>query len=354
MAVINCKLTCHSNSPHLSQIFTGFALLHRAGVITLSQECGRRNRLDVAKPQHLRDARDAHLLVTVNDKLRLYYDTHDSYEIDEEAAKEVDCYFKRSYARPKIPASLVNKVFPLGFNYELYPGDPDDFESQRRHAFKQDRDGAQPPPFRPTPETMYSAPEESLPPQVLFMTRAWDPFDNSERPDEKIKERVRLNETRARIIELLRQEFGDDFLGGFSHTDYAVRNYGPMLLPDAEISAKENYVRVLGSYPICVATAGLHGSIGWKMGEYVAFSRAIVSETMTCQVPGDFKEGRNYLRFDTAERCVDAARELFSDAGMRRRIMKANHEYYLSRLKPEAMIKMTLEIGLSERTSKIA
>jgi hypothetical protein len=89
------------------------------------------------------------------------------------------------------------------------------------------------------------------------------------------------------------------------------------------------------------------------MGEYVAFSKAIVSERMTYQVPGDFKEGQNYLSFDTAERCVEAARELFSNAGMRRRMMQANHEYYLSCLKPEAMVKITLEIGLSEQTPKV-
>src|SRR5947199_349563 len=114
MAAISCKTICHSNSPHLSQIFTGFSLLDRAGEISLSQECRRLNYFDATKPQHLRDAGRAHLPVIVNGEVKLFYDTHDSYEIDEGAAGEVDLYFKRSYAHARIPEHLRAKVFPLG------------------------------------------------------------------------------------------------------------------------------------------------------------------------------------------------------------------------------------------------
>lgn len=349
--MLACRMLCKSNSSHLSQVFTGFALLRDAGKISFSQECGERHRLDVSKPQHLRDARNAHVVVLVNRDVKLYYDCHDSCEIDETAAREVDYYFKRSYAESEVTASLKGKVFPLGLNYPVWPAEPDRFERQRRAAFKQGT--ANEALFRPTIENMFSAPDETCAPGVLFVTRAWEPFDNPERADEKIAERVRLNETRARCVELLRRELGEIFFGGFSHTDYAVRNFPHVLLPDKELYSKERYVEILRRHPICVATAGLHGSIGWKMGEYVAFSKAIVSERLGYRLPGDFEAGENYLEFDEPRQCLEGVRRLLSDAALRRGMMKRNHGYYLEYLKPDAMVERTLSIALSGGTHSI-
>jgi len=345
--MLTCRILCNSNSSHLSQVFTGFTLLHDAGKISLSQECVERHRPDVTKPQHLRDARSAHVLVLVNE-VKLYYDCHDGHEIDEAAAREVDYYFKRSYAEPEVPNSLKGKVFPLGLNYPVWPPEPDRFERQRRAAFE--REPSNEPAFRPTVENMFSTPDDTCAPCVLFVTRAWNPFDNTERGGEKVAERVRLNETRARCVELLKRELGTLFFGGFSHTDYAARNFPHLLLQDKGLYAKENYVEILRRYPICVATAGLHGSVGWKVGEYVAFSRAIVSERLGCRLPGDFRAGENYLEFDEPRRCVDGVRRLLSDPALRHGMMKRNHGYYLGYLKPDALIERTLSIALSNGT----
>jgi len=342
--MINCHLICHSNSIHLAQVFTGFALLHSAGEIVLSQECRKQNFLEPLKPQHLRDARHAHLLVIVNGSIKLYYDCHDSYEIEESAVRDVDYYFKRSYTQSTIDPSLKEKVCPLGLNYPVFPAECDNFETERLSTFP--TQSSPQPVFRPTVENIQAVPNKFTQLRALFITRAWDPADNADRSIEKMVERVQLNETRARCIELLRQQFGDRFLGGFIHTDYAQNNYQSALLLDERLAAKENYVKLLSRYPVCVATTGLHGSTGWKMGEYVAFSRAIVSEKLNYQVPGDFTLGENYLEFDEPKRCVDEVHRLLSDAALRQRIMKSNHEYYLSFLRPDAMIRRTLNIAL--------
>lgn len=348
--MISCQIICESNSAHLSQIYTGFARLHRAGEIVLSQVCRPRDLFDANRPQHLRDARKMYLLVIVNRDVRLYYDCHDSYEIDESASEQVDCYFKRSYAPSRIPDSLKPKVFPLGFNYELYSDEIDSFEQQRLSSFRpQSSDPSDRPRFRPTVENMQAAPNGGPARGVLFITRVWDPYDDPDRSAEKIAERIQINETRARCVELLRKEFGDCFLGGLVPTDYAKRNYSHALLPDKEVSEKKNYIELLRRYPVCIATTGLHGSIGWKMAEYVAFSRAIVSERLNYQVPADFKPGANFLEFDEPRQCVNAVHELLSDAVLRQDMMMKNREYYLSHLKPDAMIRRTLDIGLSNR-----
>lgn len=346
--MITCHLLCHGTSEHLSQLFTGFSLLHSAGEILLSQEYRRQNNFDASRPQHLRDARRAHLLVLVNRRIKLYYDCHDSYEIDEPAAAEVDCYFKRSYEPSQVPDTLKGKVFPLSLNYEVYPDEFDDFELQRCSALQQNSIAPQMPLFRPTLENMHAPPDPQVK-GVLFMTRAWDPFDDPDRSQEKITERILINETRARCIELLKEQFGSCFLGGFLHTDYAARNYQSALLQDNEDSTKENYIKLLRDHAVCVATTGLHGSIGWKMGEYVAFSRAIVSERLNYQIPGEFKPGQNYLEFSEPKQCVEAVDKLLSNADLRYGMMKANHLYYLTFLKPDRIIRRTLDLGLSTK-----
>ena len=349
----HCSLHCYGNSEHVSKLFTGFALLRQAGAVTLSQECKIGKAFDVSKPQHLRDARLAHLLVVVNGSVKLFYDNHDSDEIDGDVAESVDFYFKRSYSSPRIPDSVASKVFPLGLNYGLYSETFDALEFDRIQAFTR---GSSPPiapcnqgisSFRPTPANMHRAPVEALHPKVLFMTRVSDPYDHPERSEEKARARIRMNETRASCVETLRREFGDDFLGGFERTDYTVKNFGELVWEDNEISLKENYVKLLEAYPICVSTEGYHRSICWKMGEYVAFSKAIVSERFCYELPGDFREGKNYLGFDTAEECVDAARKLFEDAALRHRIMNNNYIYYKDYVEAKAVIQRTLNIATS-------
>lgn len=349
--MITCNMVCHSHSDHLTQICTGFVMLQRAGEIELSQECRRQEYFDETKPQHLRDASYNHMRVTVNCNTRLYYDCHDSYELDELAATEVDYYFKRSYAQSKVPDSLKPKVFPLGFNYPVYSAEFDAFEQQRFSTFQPELAASNTRVFKPAVEEMHAVPDKVHDPSVLFITHAWDPYDHPERSNKKIAERISINERRAHCIELLRQEFGDRFLGGLVHTDYAARNYESALLQNNEVSEKKNYIKLLSQFPVCVAARGLHGSIGWTMGEYVAFSRAIVSERLNYQVPGDFKPRDNYLEFDDPEQCVTAVHKLVSDAALRWGMMKNNREYYLTYLKPDAMIKRTLHIALSKESS---
>jgi hypothetical protein len=144
---------------------------------------------------------------------------------------------------------------------------------------------------------------------------------------------------------LLRRTFGDRFLGGFSHTDYAVRNYNALLLVNKSDSSQVNYLRLMNRHAVCVATTGLHGSIGWKMGEYVPFSNAIVSERLNSEVPGDFKPGTNFLEFTNPEECVDAVDTLRSNADLRLAMMKPNSLYYLNLFAARSANKRTLDLA---------
>jgi hypothetical protein len=144
------------------------------------------------------------------------------------------------------------------------------------------------------------------------------------------------------------KEFGSSFTGGFRHSDYALEHYRHVLVSDARMASKANYLKLLASHPTCIATTGLHGSIGRKFGEYVAFFKAIVSERLGYRVPGDLAEGRNYLGFVTPEEYVEQAVRLFRDSDLRRRMTEANHHYYQEYLGPEHQMIRTQEIARGE------
>ncbi len=125
------------------------------------------------------------------------------------------------------------------------------------------------------------------------MARAWNPDLIESKAQKEIVEA--LNETRAASVRVLRKKFGERFFGGLAHDDYAARHFKDCLLPDAALSSKRKYLEILKNFPICVTTAGLNRSNGWKLGEYVALSKAIITEPLHFQVTGDFANEVNTL-----------------------------------------------------------
>ena len=63
---------------------------------------------------------------------------------------------------------------------------------------------------------------------------------------------------------------------------------------------------------INVNTAGLHDSTSWKIPEYMAGSRCIVSEPLTYETAVPLIEGKHYLPFRTPEVCVRACEQNLS------------------------------------------
>ncbi len=357
-----CTIQSWSQDAHLAQVYTGFAMLGKQGSILLRQRCLPFRGPEASKPQHLRNAAATHTLVLVGNTTRLFYDTHDAPEIDEQAAIASDLYFKRSFDPDLIPKPLAAKIRPLGLNYAVYMDGFDRFELQRviaelrsgrekialltRLATRGFDMQAAAQGYRPNVSSMHAAPASADAPRVLFMARAWDPADQPDRSPQQREARAEINEMRARCVLMLRKEFGSAFTGGFKHTPFALEHYPHVLLQNPERASKRAYLALLASHPICVATTGLHGSIGWKFGEYVAFSKAIVSERLVYRVPGDLAAGKHYLEFRTAEECVQAAATLFTNRDLRLSLMQANHEYYTMYLRPDRMLARTVEAAL--------
>jgi hypothetical protein len=174
------------------------------------------------------------------------------------------------------------------------------------------------------------------------MAKAWDPREVAGDSAAKAAECVAMNELRAECIAQLQARLGARFHGGFQHNEFAARHYPRLLLHDNLLSAKRAYLRLLRDFPICIATGGLHGSIGWKLAEYVAFSKAIVSERLGYQLPGRFEPSSHYLEFSTPAQCVEQALTLMEQPSLRRALMNSNWEYFNGYVRPDAVVARAL------------
>ena len=125
--------------------------------------------------------------------------------------------------------------------------------------------------------------------------------------------------------------------------------YKDALLENKNNALKKNYINILNEFPICVATMGLHGSIGGKFAEYVAFSKGILSEKMNFQLPGNLEKDKNYLEFTTPEECVNQAVKLSSNKEMLTNMMYYNLIYYHHYVRPDMLILNSLISSLKNR-----
>jgi hypothetical protein len=350
----------------VQQLYTGFSMLAENGLIDISQEIRQYSTNSTSKKQYLKNATDAHLVVELlsgkKQKMFLYFDNHDSQEIDENHLQDCDIYFKRSFSQNYINDKhfeYKDKIHPLGLNYWVLPNKCSMMTLYRNLSLSKSTlrkldgiissiDTRNKIRFYPRLRNLHSLPVNFLEPKVLFMVTAYDPYDDPKRPKEKIEERIYNNEFRANCVRALRNELGLNFFGGFVHSKYTIENYKDVLLDDPKKCRKQNYLKILNTFPICIATTGLHGSIGWKFAEYVAFSKAIVSEKLHYSVPGFFQPEHNYLEFSSPENCVEQSIKLLSNQQLRTKLMFNNSIYYQHYVKPDMLVLNAISIAMNK------
>ncbi len=332
------------NSPHLNQIYDGFAKLQKLGICEVQYIFDKNCK--GGKPLVFAEINGVKVLYDCLDGLNWRDDlTHDE-NLDYFAQHDfsVDYYFKRSYSLQL--ESLVNNRFqylPLGLNYDIYP----EYMPLRFSRLKQNllrtKLG-----IKWRGDKLFFLSEEfeqhpviHLDGGILFLARLWNPVHCC---DEKLREeRLRINQTRIESIRKCRDAFGDMFLGGIQTDEYSLNHCPKELLVSNAITNRANYLRLMQSSNICIATTGLYDSIGWKFGEYVAASRAIVSEPLNYELPGDFTEGKNYLSFTTSNDLLNKISSLLSNRVALKEMMIANKNYYENYLKPDNLVLNTLK-----------
>lgn len=334
---ISCTVRVGPYMAHTEEILAGFVELAQRGHIELRIERAPAAR---ARRQHVMEAR-------VRGR-RLAYDMHDGYMTNPDGTLDLagfdnelaafDDYYKRS-CDGVVNSRLTNgaRIHPLGLAYlasadaRVMPWAMRAFDPKRFVKWLVRRD----PPIR-----AFERPPVEGDGSVLFMTRVWDPEEATCSREADV--RRQMNEARAACVRVARSAFGRRFVGGLAADDFTRRTFPDCVLPDPRTASRRRFMALVARASVCVATTGLHRSIGWKMAEYVAASRAIVSEPLHYELPGDFRTGEHYLEFVSGDDLVAAADRLLSDASLRERQMRANWEYYRNWVRPDALVLNTL------------
>lgn len=332
------KLIIGSKILHISQIITGFLMLEEQGYQVEFAYVPDDGSILATMPAIRAEYRGQKLL----------YDVGDGYNVPEAVAagaEASDFYFKRSFSpernRQFVPQYL-DRIYPLGFNYHVtWPGNP--VHEPLWKALAKPLLGKTPDCwFRPQVFEGKAKRNAERPVRILFLTRLWDDHEPGFSQEEN-RERTCINRMRIEIIRSLRKTYGNAFMGGLNDSALS-RTWAPDLIMPAKYTERRRYLKLLHSSDICIGSMGLFESIGWKTGEYVAAAKAIVNEKMHFCVTGDFEEGKNYLSFRTTEECLDAVGSLAADPERLYAMKLANERYYQEYLRPDVLIKRTLDI----------
>lgn len=339
---IHCEIF-YFPSPHLNQIYDGFERLKEKGIISIkySNAKGIQN-----KPI---------LKVIVNEKYNVIYDTLDGFNwidgsIEENLSYfksnfEFDYYFKRSFNNKLLKYKKdETQIFPLGLNYEFYPNGNNypkvfkdkikstilnnEFCSKLFNKQKFIRDNFEYYPYINKQN------------KILFLTRLWNP--NETKIDYIKKERIEINENRVNCIRACKKEFGNLFLGGLSSDPFSEKYAKDLILPN-NLTNRQSFINLIREHNICISTLGLHESTGWKFAEYVAGSRAIITEPLKYDVPGNFLIQNNYLEFQNVDQLLIEIEKLIKNKELLQNMMINNYNYYNNFVKSDVLILNSLK-----------
>ncbi len=359
----SCTVYACSTTQHTLQIYAGLYALHAAGRIRLKQRFGvdtLKSRLAWLAPgDPVFSPMVNALFLDIEDVGLVCVDVRDGANYYGQVVDRVSLYAKRSF-RPAEYGAQRGKFVPLGLNYAAFLDRTTWHELVRTLAqldlssraakrlvivlarlFPMVGDALD----VPTVRSLSCAPIPELAPKALFLARTWAPGEDHLRDDD-----VRdINDFRAQCIRVLRRSLGSRFLGGFARTAYACKAYPDCVVDGNVNTQRAQYLKRLRRYPVCVATTGLWESIGWKFGEYIAFSRAIAAERLRFELPGPIAPGKNYLEFDTVDGCVETVGRLLDDDTLRRQMMENNWRYYVEYGSPDAVVARVLHAALTRR-----
>lgn len=176
-------------------------------------------------------------------------------------------------------------------------------------------------------------PEEKVSDTVLFQTRLWSP--------EEAPRDIGINEERIALLVALKKAFGKRFVGGVVPNQYALKNY-PQYLSDHPHRQSE-YIKWAKKPAIGVYSRGLFGSVAFKMAEFLASSKCIVSEPVDNLLSGQL----HYVpTFKSIAHCVSLCDELLSNSAKLRDQKQSAWKYYQQHVSPKRAVGRLIESAI--------
>jgi hypothetical protein len=269
---------------------------------------------------------------------RIVIDARDGADIHPQALEWCDILGKVNYSSPEIPAKFRNKVIPIGpsFGVRIWPlayagilGFINFCHSKMHLKF-----------FRkymvnyywqykyrlPESQYTYTPAEEN---HIFFVTSLW-------------KQAQTTNENRMRFIKNCQSQKDILFEGGFSpQTLTSARGYEEYTA--VKRYAISEYITKTKRSLVVFNTPAVLDCFGWKLGEYLALGKAIISTPLTRELPAKLVHGKHIHFTDGSETSIRAAIDLICRDKAYRTTLETNaRSYYEQYLQPARVISRLL------------
>lgn len=280
------------------------------------------------------------------DPHRVCIDLHDDNDyFSYESLRDCELYFKRSYNRVKIgklPRESRHKILPFGPNFGC-TGKHERSLLLRRcgsvlshiqriggwHSLVRKRGfyglysvgSVLYKRLRSLQEYESDLSGDGVRARVYFNTRLFP--EDSDRV-------AALNKQRVQLVRSLRAELGDRYLGGLIP--------GEMVPADCVSNSgydRKSHAASVKSSLVCIYTNGLHDSVAWKLGEYMASSKCVVAEPLCNELAAPLVDGREIFYFNSTDECVAHCLRLVNDPEFAREVRKSVADYYASFVRPD-------------------
>ena len=346
---VRCFTHPSQNFCHLSYVYAGLCALESTGLALVTyerpSESVNRALCPVAVWVEATDTR-------TNQERRIVFEMSDHSDwLATDLLSLCDVYFKRSYHAPHLEclsAELKARILPFGLIYpckqanssrrvlsSLLSGWTSDIVKSPTEFFRRIlRWDLRSFLMSPRVSAFEHPPDFAAERAVHFQSRVWEPELLGPDSEEEV------NQFRAKLIRLLKHEFGSSFDGGIVPTKYTRRNFANDLCRGGKRRCA--YVEHSKKMLIGVYTRGLHHSIGFKLAEYLASSKCIIMEPLRHQLPTPLVPGRNYLDFSTPEECVQQCIKILNDREFANRMRTENWDYYQREVRPDRRIASCL------------
>lgn len=168
-------------------------------------------------------------------------------------------------------------------------------------------------------------PDQPVESAILYQTRVWEPEDT---PGDEV-----VNEQRVELLRALKREFGDRVQGGIVPTPYALLHYKEFVTDGP--SRQSQYIRWAKRPLIGIYSRGLFGSVAFKLAEFLAASKCIVSEPIPNQLGAPLDHLSIYRSVDE---CLSACEMLLSNRSVADSHREQSWSYYARYVQPRAHI----------------
>jgi glycosyltransferase involved in cell wall biosynthesis len=272
-----------------------------------------------------------------NEEIKIAIDAFDSTRINEELAKWSDIYGKVNYQSNKIPPGCLGKVKPIGpsfgiriwnlpqllyysvLNYRKAKGLVYMKENFFKNYWRQ---------YRRLPLKNYQPCYQSDHNYIYFISSLW-------------KKEDRVNKKRAEFILACKNIKEIDFEGGF-----APRSDGDTLGYDKLITNRlglKDYIRKIKKSVLVFNTPAVQDCHGWKLAEYLALGKTIISTRMFNEFPANLVNRKHLYILEKNEYLESVIKEINQNPDFRSSLEKNARLYYENNLKPEIVINRLLK-----------